>query len=311
MGGIASCTGGGGLPDVVIDFSNPTASDSAETSVVDPITSSVINPSKDILPRYAAYQDCGQLIAGAISNPSPANVDAAWEAAVPNVRFQAELFDFAGAVINSFQSITSYVRRLTGGRATDHFQQHQLATKTFAQLFDIVNQFDETTSKLSKLLGDLSFFRRTASRRPDFQDYDELYQKSSEMSMFFAVPSPLLSKAIAGVQGSAKNPQDVAQVLDVFGGLCDVLTATQVNHPSSVQDEKLMCYRAITGCILCYDAISGQGAFHAKAGINTLSAVEVLAHAEPKQPVLLNLLKFNAKHFKDPTTMKQITALIP
>jgi hypothetical protein len=311
MGAFAACAGGGGLPDVAIDFSNPSAADSAESSAVDSITSNVINPSKDLLPRYAGYQDCQQLIAGAISNASPANVDAAWAAAVPNVRFQAELFDFAASVINAFQSLTSYVRGLPGGRAIDHYQQHPLATKTFAQLFDIIIQFDETTSRLPKLLGDLSFFRRTASRRPDFQDYDDLYQKSSEMSMFFAVPSPLLSKATGAISNIAKSPQDVAQVLDVFGGLSDVLTSVQINHPSASQDDNLMCYRAIAACILCFDTISGQGAFHAKAGVKTLSAVEVLAAADPKQTGLLNLLKFNSKHFKDPTTLKQISALIP
>jgi hypothetical protein len=308
MGG--GCSADGGLPDIFIDLANASSSDSNENSTVSGIQSRVLSSAPDILRRYSGYQDCQQLISVAISNASPANVDAAWAAAVPNVQFQSELFDFANSLISAFQSLVTYVLSAGAGRALQAFEEHPLVAKTFGDFFNAIVSFDETTVKLPRLLGDLSFFRRTASRRPDFQDYDELYQKSSEMSMFFAVPNPLLTKAINAVQGTARNPQEVARVIDVFGGLCDAFTSTQMHHHFSDEELNLISYRTIAGSILFYDSISASGAFHAKAGLKTVTAVEVLAGAQPKQTGLLNLLKFNSKHYKDPTTQKQITALI-
>jgi hypothetical protein len=285
-------------------------SGSTDNPAISAIQRGVLASSEELLGRYNHYQDCQQQISVAISNASPANVDAAWAAAVPNVRFQAELFDFANSLVAAFQSLVQHVLSAGPGKALETLKQQAPLAKTFAELFNVIIIFDETTVKLPKLLGDLSFFRRTASRRPDFQDYDELYQKSSEMSMFFAVPNPLLSKTINAIQAGSRNPQESARLIDIFGALADIFTGIQTHHKYPEDEANLLCYRTITGSILFYDSIAAGGAFHAKAGLQTLAAVEVLAGAQPRQTGLLNLLKFNSKHYKDPTTQKRITTLI-
>jgi hypothetical protein len=201
----------------------------------------------------------------------------------------------------------NYVVGQAGGDATGCLSRHQAAAKSFVDLFDIILKFDETIQGLPKLLGDLSFFRRNASRHPDC---DALFAKSNEMSMFFAVPSALLSKTLGSLSGSARSPAEGAKVLDVFGALVDLCTSAQVNHHSSSPQVSLLYNRAIVGGLICYDTLAPQGCFHAKAGVQTLSAVESIASEIPKPTGLLNLLKYSSKHYKDPTTMKQITGLI-
>jgi hypothetical protein len=304
---MGACAAGVSLPDVYIDINSVSAADGQETEVVNTIRDRVITPSGELLPRFAAYEDCQALISVAISNASPENVDAAWAAVLPNVQFQAQLYDFALVVVERFQALVNYVVGQAGGDAIGCLSRHQAAAKSFVDLYDIILKFDETIQGLPRLLGDLSFFRRNASRHPDC---DTLFTKSNEMSMFFAIPSPLLSKTLGSVSGSARSVAETGKLLDVFGAVVDVFTSAQVNHRSSSQEINLLYYRAIVGGLLCYDSLAPQGCFHAKAGIQTLSAIEAIASESPKPMGLLNLIKFTSKHYKDPTTLKQITILI-
>jgi hypothetical protein len=305
MGG---CSASAGLPDVMIDLTRAAAADRQEEATCSKVHSDCLGAAEDLLTRYAAYHDCQQLIAVAISNASPANVDAAWAAVVPNVQFQAELFDFAQAVADAFQSMVRYIMDHTTGPVTEALSSHQLAAKRFAELYDAIFRFDETTAGLPKLLGDMSFFRRTSASRG--AQGDPLLQKTNEMTMFFAVQAPLLTKVINTMNASFRSSQETAKLIEIFAGISDAFTATQSHHSFPDKDLNQMCFRTITGAILCCDAVSPAGAFHAKAAIRTVSAIEILALTTPKQVGLLNLIKFNSKHYKDPTTLKQITKLV-
>jgi hypothetical protein len=209
--------------------------------------------------------------------------------------------------VERFQALVNYVVGQTGRDAIDCLSRHQAAAKSFVDLYDIILKFDETIQRLPKVLGDLSFFRRNAARHPDC---DALFSKSNDMTMFFAIPSPLLTKTLGSLSGSARSPVETGKLLDVFGAIVDVFTSAQVNHHSSSQDVNLLYYRAIVGALLCYDSLAPQGCFHAKSAVQTLSAIEVIASENPKPTGLLNLVKYTSKHYKDPTTLKQITMLI-
>jgi hypothetical protein len=309
MGALASCAGGSKLPDIDIDLVNPTPADASESDVVSQISLGILDRSPSLLARYTAYQDCQQLIAVAISNPTPANIDAAWAAAIPAVRLQSEVFDFACSVVSGFQGLADYVVAQPG-RMLDILEQHPATTKMIGALLNTTLLIDATMMKLPRLLGDLSFFRRTASRRPDFADYDDLYQKSSEMSMFFAIPSPLLTKILGSIQGNTRNPQERTRSLEMLAALVDVYACMHLNHRSGDQELNLLCCRTIVAAVLLYDSLSSAGAFHAKSGMRAVPAVEAVATAEPRQPDLLNLIKYGSKHYRDPTTQKEITELI-
>lgn len=308
MGGVGSCTGDQGLPDIFIDITNAESHDAEENSLCGEIHSQVLDNSRDILSRFAAYQDCQHLITAAISNASQENTEAAWNAVLPNVQFQAELFDFGMAVVNNFSNLTEFLVKKANGRATEVLERHAVAVKTLVDLFNAVVAFDETILRLNKLLSDLSFFRRSANRRSGALDYEELYAKSAEMSMFFAVASPLLTKCIDKVSAMSRKVQDAANLVDVFGGVADALTNGQMNHKYDSEETNMLCYRAIVCCIIVYDSIAANGAFHKKAGIATLEACQVLAGAG--QQDLLKMLKFNTKHYKDPSTQKKISEII-
>ena len=310
MGTALSCTGEPTLPEVFVDIENVEATDARESELAGEAQSAVIESASDILRDFASYNDCQPLITAAISNASEENAAAAWNAVVPNVQFQSRLYDFAAEVADRFKDLIDFLVSKSNGKALQVIDQHSLAVKTVCELCHCILTFDETVVRLPKLLGDLSYFRRTATRRSDFGDYDELYAKSSEMSMFFAVPYPLLTRCITKITAAIRTPQDTVKVLDLFAALSDTFTSCQLNHRYTDDERNRLCYKTIVCAILIYDAVSTSGAFSTKAAIHTLDAVQVLAGTTPKETDLLNLLKFGSKHYKDPSTHRKITAIL-
>jgi hypothetical protein len=117
-------------------------------------------------------------------------------------------------------------------------------------------------------------------------------------------------KTISAASGSVRQPADGSKICDVFGGLVHLCTALQTKHKSANEEENVRPYCAIAGALLCHDHIALLGVFHAKSGVKTLNAINILAHAQPKASGLLNLVKYASKHYKDPSTVKGITAVI-
>lgn len=310
MGAAASCSGEPTLTDVFIDIENTDSTNTVETELASDAEATVLEPARDILRDFSNYSDCQNIITTAIANSSQENCAAAWDAVFPNVQFQSRLYDFSVAVADTFKKLIDFLVSKSNGKALQVIDQHSLAVKTVCELCNVILTFDETVIRLPRLLGDLSYFRRMATRRDDFGDFDELYAKSSEMSMFFAVPSPLLTKCIGQVKAGIRTPQDTAKVLDLFAALSDTFTNCQLNHRYTDEERNRLCYKTIVCAILIYDTISASGAFNTRAGIHTLDAVQVLAGTSPKETDLLNLLKFGSKHYKDPSTHRKITAIL-
>jgi hypothetical protein len=279
-----------------------------ENELMERIARNVLEPGEALLRRYREYEDCHELIVEAISAPTEDNIEAAFEAILPSIVFQAEILDFSGVLVNAFEGLSSYMIGLHQSMLQS-LEASPCIARAFADLFNLVLAFDEQNMRVnSEVLGDLGFFRRNATRRLNTQNYDELYGKSWDMSIFFGTQSPFLNKIIAALQNKAFE-FDLTSVLDLLAGICDGFTSTLTNHRFEEEDWNVLCYRAIAGSIICYDHLSQQGAFHSKAGLQTGDAVRVLSKAEG-QGHLLKLLKFVSKHYSEPRTQRAITEII-
>jgi hypothetical protein len=300
MGGSHSKAGATGAGLETGDIS---AADGEEDSVVCRARAQCLSASSDLLHRYSSYADCQALISVAISNPSSVNVDAAWAAVVPNVEFQGQLYDFALAAVDSVRSLVAYVATQRG-KPLDTLVRHPLAAKTMCDMCDVIIGFDQTTASLPRLLGDMSFFRRTVSRRPDFAQFESLFAKTNEMAMFFATPSGLLAKTVEAVRTATGQPSDPARLLQVFEALVELCIRARTAARNAVWD------RAIVASILAYDALAPRGALRPKSGIATLRAVQAIAADGPPAAGLLNLIKYRSKHYGEPATSGRIKAII-
>jgi hypothetical protein len=294
--------------DIRVDSEIEASMDPQESAMIQKIRTQIFGPAQEILSRYQGYEDCHELIAEAIRSSAEESVHSAFEAVLPSVLFQKEVFDFSAEIANAFRSLTLYIVSLPFFDLTEVLPLRPVTARTVADLFELILAFDEHTVLInSKILADLSFFRRNVNRRPNFQDYESLYAKSWDISVFFAGQSPFLAKVISTLRQDT-NEIGLKPILNVFSGLCNAFTLT-VRDGFSEEHLCTKCFRTIVGSILCYDHLNADGAFHKKSGIKTLEAVECLDRTGI-QAQLLKLLKFGSKHYSDPTTQKQISAII-
>jgi hypothetical protein len=101
---------------------------------------------------------------------------------------------------------------------------------------------------------------------PKHSNHEILYTKSNEMSIHFAFPLPLLSKTIHAVKAAGGSSPELQ--------LC----------------------REMIDALLCYDAIARNSCFHARASVQTLAAVNMIASKTFKPSQLSTLIKGAFKH---------------
>ena len=309
MGGLFGCIGGQKLPDTFIDFDHVEPTEE-ERQIVDDFHQAILTPSAQLISNLQNYQDAGALIAQAISRASEENVQAAWEAVLPKVHFQVEVYDFAISLTDYFTRLLDFVLNVLNGNDSDILDKYSAITKSFDQCFDIMLKIDEVLLTLPKLLNDLAFFRRTAGRRTDSNEIESLLQKTNEMTIFFGMSNPVLSKTISTLQSHyASDNTRVSQVLGIFGSTVDICASTLINHNLESESSKILALRCITGATLMYDFLSTTGSYTSKTPFAVVKALQQVVNFQPKQNALINTIKYSSKHINDPTTMPQIREL--
>lgn len=305
--------------DVFIDVEKPTSSSNngTETNLADATSKIVLT---DILDRFSNYQDVQAQTTAAISNPSETTNENAWQAVLPNVEFQSEIYDFSKNISSAFLNLINFlineISTKGGSNAKvsrsqcEFLEDYPVAINSICQISQAIIRFDNIKMRLPKLLGDLSYFRRTAPRRPDFSNYDEMYAKSSDMTMFFANASPLLSRCVQEVSSKySKDPEKFTLVLTLIADIADSLTSTVLYHKFSNDASNVKCLSGVSYMIIFYDNLSTSGAFTVKSPIHLKESLTTLKNYSPPQTELINTVKYS-KHFGDPSTPPNIKEIL-
>lgn len=300
------------LPDEFIDFNSATASDDEERALVESFDQNIMRPGEDILNRLANYTDAKTLIAASISHPSEETNRAAFDALLPNVQFQSESFNFTSIVVDNFLELLDYILdKIRTEPPISVLAQHPAIVKTFAQSLHTILRFDEIILTLPNLLGDLAHFRRNASRILKSGDFDELIQKTAEITIFFGTPNPALSRLVSSLGSHFGGEDDkIIGSLNVFAALIDLFTSSLSNNGNSLdQDTQILALRGIVGATLLYDHSSANGAFNRTVPMAIEIAMSILCNFTPQQKGLINSIRYSSKHINDPNTLPEIRDL--
>lgn len=294
--------------DYAIHLEDVTAFDDDEETLIQSFESSVLAPSSDLLFRFGNYKDANTLIVAAIANNSQENQDAAFNAVIPLVQFLSEIYDFSEKCLNSFQDLINFLLE-KGESAATLVGRYQKIVKAISELAGIALKFDEIKLMLPKLLSDISYFRRS-SRRPDFAQHEDLYMKSSSLSMFYANSNPFYSKLMEYIDKTLKEQSKTQKLLDILATFVDMFTSVASNYKGTDQEKELQCLKAVVFFIMIFDNASPLGAFYPKSPIHMENAVRAVVEYQPKQTHLINSLKYSTKHFNDPNTSQVIKNLL-
>ncbi|KAH0786307.1 protein FAM49B [Histomonas meleagridis] len=300
------CCGSAVYLDYPIDLDDLVATDSEEEELMNSYQEMISSKAPDLIRRFGDYHDANEQIVNAISKATPEAQEAAFQAVVPLVRFQCEIFDFSNTCLDFFKRIMSFFV----GReepTSDLFTKYQHLVKIISEFISIVLKLDEIKLMLPKLLGDVSYFRRS-SRRPDYNQYESLSEKSSDLSMFFANSNPFFSKLLQYPKDNASNQELFSKIIILYAGFADMYAA--IARKQTNEDNDLLCVKGVTFFIMALDNIHPSGIFGPKSPVHIVEDVRVVVEYQPKQQSLINNLKYTTKHFNDETTLKAVKDLL-
>ena len=294
--------------DFPIHLEDIEAFDDDEETLVQSFQTSILTPSADLLFRFGNYKDANDLIVAAISNNCQENQDAAFNAVIPLIKFQEEIYDYSNKCLDAFKGFIDF---FLNSEESLHVLvvRYQKIVKAISQLAEIALKFDEIKLMLPKLLSDISYFRRS-SRRPDFTEFEDMYLKSSTLSMFFASLNPFFSKLMEHINKVIEDPSKTHRVLDILATFADMYVSIANSYKDSNQENELLCIKGCVFFIVAFDNVSPVGAFCSKSPIHIENAIRIVVGYQPKQTYLINSLKYSTKHFNEPTTSQIIKDLL-
>lgn len=312
MGGLFSCVGHQQLPDVYIDFSNVQPSCNEEQVITDVFKHSVMDKSNELFSRFVNYKNSQTVVSLALSTPTEQLKNDAWESIIPSIKLQSELYDFALLVVDQFTVLLEFVMNLLHGNSIEILDKYPAITKSFADCFNLILRLDEIKLNHPEMGIDISFFRRVASRRYDFEDYLDLFQKSASIIQFFGTASPCLEKVIKKIESICSDDQEKQiDCINVFASIVDICTAIMSKHRFEDDDTNLMVLRCMTCGILIVDHISPNGSFTANSPVQIVPAIEIINSYIPSQDHLIGVLRYSSKHLYDQTSLAEIKNLMP
>jgi hypothetical protein len=299
------------LAQVQINLEAPQANSPEEASVCGQFTSQIMESSAALLGQFSAYHDAQALAAAAISSPSEETKQAAWEAVVPNVDLQMELFTLSQRFGTEFLKVVQFIiDRISPSTDIEIFQLMPLLTRAIADGINLILTLDEIKLGIPRLLNDLAYFRRNATAYNTDGSLDATLEKSNETTIFWASPTPFLSAFIQLLTTRfPPSSHNFQSILLFLGSVVDVGASLLLFQKSHNDHMNKLCLRCIVGGTLMYDRLSPSGAFAKPFRFHVLKAMEVLVKYDPRQTALINGVKFGSKHLNDEKTDPKIKAL--
>lgn len=96
-----------------------------------------------------------------------------------------------------------------------------------------------------------------------------------------------------------------------MGQICDIAASILHKSEHSSEKQKSLCLRTIVGTVLLYDHLSPNGAYSTKVNFHNTTALELVAHSEPKPEGLVKAIKYGSAHFDSPSADPKIKMLFP
>jgi len=313
MGQLLSYLGGGKESlNVFLDFEG--AKPSPEESGTYDEVNNVLQKSAQILKELQDYTGCEKFIREAMSQSTPENEEAAWNAVLPAVEQLKKFYDFSNELQTIFPKL---LKSLCKDNPKDALSHQQALTKQTCDVLDFVLRFDNLKMMNPAIQNDFSYYRRSLNRlKMTKQDAklsirDEL---ANRMSLFFAYPTPMMNVINdVTLKFMNDNPALKENVVSGLGFMANICQEMIEKKKFDSETTNMFCLRAMVGSIILFDHLAPQGAFQKKSPIKIKECITVLKNFKPTQGStdgLLNALRFTTIHLNDPDTPSNVKSLL-
>jgi len=201
----------------------------------------------------------------------------------------------------------------------EHLEANEALCKQLSHLIDFVLRFDCVKMNTPALQNDFSYYRRLISRDQVFDSQSCLApDMAGALSLFLASPTPMLTTLISSVDQFHRLHVDLAleNTTETLATIIQVLQFMLQETVNDDDDETMnkdteFWLRVMVGCILLFDHVDPDGAFHRSSIVDIRMAVRLIKScARPHLTTnLMNTLRYTTKHLNHSTTPKTIRAL--
>lgn len=199
-------------------------------------------------------------------------------------------------------------------------ESHQALAKQFAIVLDFVLAFDDLKMTNPAIQNDFSFYRRMRNRvktHLEAEEHEVSNEVANRMSMFYALPTPMLKMLSNAVTGFVRKNQELpleytTEIFSTMSNLCRcMIDDPQIVARFQQKDTVLFVLRVMVGAIILYDHVHPVGAFYRKSSIDIRSSIKLLKD-QPANTVdtLLNALRYTTVHLNDDDTPSAIRKLL-
>lgn len=263
----------------------------------------------------------------AISCPSqPEKQAEAWKVIIPLVQLLKDFYEFS-------KDLQRCEKELLGALTSEpqsplqHLETKQALAKQFAEILHFTLKFDDLKMNNPAIQNDLSYFRRTMSRRgknmPPGIDFELgkciSTEQANEMSLFYADHTPMLKALGEGAirfveenKGTMESER-IDEVLSTMAQICKIMLENPTDSRFQMGEDSIsFCVGVMVGLIILYDHVHKEGAFVKGSKIDVKGCIKVLKEQgdKVKTKSLINALRYTTKHFNDETTPKAIHKML-
>ena len=253
MGAFLSLVKGRNVVEVFIDFENavPSAEDTETYNKVN----DVLSRAPAVLTQLRDYAGCQELARKAMSSPTAANEEEAFEGLLGAVESIQTFYSFTAAI----EAVTpTLLLALSTENTSEQFLAHPALVKQLADVLDFALAFDTLRMSRPFLSNDFSYYRRLLpkfNRHPDVKVKDD---DASGMAMFTAEHIPMTTAVARAATQSMERNRYVGNTLALMANSCMTMIKQHRFIPSQTN---LSIARAMCSAIIVYDHAEPQGAF--------------------------------------------------
>lgn len=276
-----------------------------------------------------------------MGNTTPEAEENAWNAVLPAVEQLKKFYDFSNDLrtlppAHMHRSIVAPRRRavqradrlsetifpkllnsLCKDNPKDALSHQQATAKQVANVLDFVLRFDNLKMMNPAIQNDFSYYRRSLSRLKMTKQDSKLTirdELANRMSLFFAYPTPMMN-VINDVTSKfmtehAALKDNVVNGLGIFANICqEMIEKKKFDNEAT----NMFCLRAMVGCVILFDHLHPQGAFHKKSPVRIKECITALKNFKPgagSTDGLMNALRFTTMHLNDAETPANVRALL-
>jgi len=283
--------------EIFIDFENakPTARSEKVYNDVD----DVLKRGALVMKSIEDYKGCRDVVRKAMSQPSPENDKAAFDALLVVVNDIASFFEYAKKLEDMLPGLLIFLSKPPADEKKQSVEDQQdtaALAKQLADVLDFTLRFDQRRMLRPTLSNDFSYYRRLL---PKFIENPKIRVKDEDagaVGMFTAEHIPMLNALARASQKALAQNVHVTETLALMANSClKMIRSKSFDKP----DINLFCARAMTGAIVLFDHVDGFGAFSKKSPIHIKLCISTLKKDFPQEQGLLSAIQFSSKTFKN------------